>query len=189
MSVRESSRDELLYLLCAPHALQWQKISEAQQIDDEVSAALSSLPTLTELDTYRCRSVSFLSSLPRLRYLFLDMDSDVHVAADIVARLSRCSQLTHLYLNAADVTAQQLRQLLPHLPQLCAFGLMCCSALNSLSFLSECGHLSHSLQSLTLWGSYPPAALSTELEHVLTLTHLTHLTIIQFSVAPLERRW
>ena len=109
----------LIYLLRAPHALQWQQIHRLIiEIDDELAAALSNLPTLTKLEAYSCRSVAFLPALLHLRTLTLDMVSDVHLAADIVAGLSSCSQLTDLSVQAADVTSQHLSQALSHLPQL-----------------------------------------------------------------------
>ena len=178
-------RDSLLYLLRSPHSLRWQEIHAVRDIDDEVSAALSTLPTLTLLRTYwECRSVSFLPALKQLRSLQLTMGSAVRLAADLAAALSRCSQLTQLALCAQDVTSQHLSQALLHLPQLRELRLVECSALTSLSFLSQCIHLSHSLQLLLLSGSDAPAHPD-EIRHVLTLKSLTLLNIDQFFVEPL----
>ena len=180
------SRGSFLHVLRAPHSLQWQAIRPVNRIDDELAAALSTLPTLTELDAWDCGSVAFLPSFSRLRRLQLYMHPTVRLAADISAGLACCSQLTELSLLANDVTSQHLSQALPHLPELCSLEVMCCSSLVSLSFLSECGHLSHSLQSLCLCGSYPPVAHSTEFQHILTLKSLTHLICERFFVEALD---
>ena len=182
MSVRG---DDLEYLLRAPHSLQWQRIHRVRSLDDDTAAALSTLPTLTELATDRCRSVAFLPALTCLRSLQLGMDPDVDVAEGIALGLPYCTQLTDLSLRGAhDVTSRHLSQALSHLPALRVLSLMCCSALESLSFLSECSHLAHSLRSLKLYGS--KRVPSTELTHVLTLKSLTHLTICEFFVDPLD---
>ena len=111
------SRESLLFLLRAPHSLEWQEINRVDDIDSDVAAALSTLPTLTTLATLACCSVAFLPALTRLRSLVLDLDPDVLLAADIVAGLPCCSQLTDLALSAADVTSAHLSEALPHLPQ------------------------------------------------------------------------
>ena len=184
MSGRNLKGDSLLYLLRAPHSLQWQEIRAVDDLDDEVGTALSTFPTLTALHASSCRSVAFLPTLIRLRSLWLSMLSAVRLAAEVVAGLSCCSQLTALMLVAKDVTSQQMSQLLPCLPALRSLELWYCSSVASLSFFSECSHLSHSLQSLHLWGG--AAAHCSEITHVLTLKSLTHLVIRQFFVEPLD---
>ena len=134
-----------------------------------------------------CASVAFLPSLTRLRSLDLYMASEVHLAAEIAAGLPCCSQLTELrLLYAADVTAQHLSQALPHLPLLRSLELARCSALDSLSFLSQCSPLAQPLQSLRLCGPGRPAAHFTELKHVLSLKSLTHLDVERFFVESLD---
>ena len=108
----------------------------------------------------------------------------MQLAAEIAAGLSCCSQLTHLTLRADDVTSQHLSQALLHLSQLRELTLSECASLDSLSFLSECRHLSQSLQTLTLWG--PPLTHSEEIKHVLTLSNLTQLALYRFFVELLE---
>lgn len=182
-------RPSVLYFLRTPHSLQWQEIhEEITEIDGDLAAGLATLPTLTVLDTLKCRSVAFLPALTRLRTLNLWMDAAVRLAADIAVGLASCSQLTELTLEARDLTSQHLTQALRHLPLLHLLSLWRCSALVSLSFLSECGHHAQSLQSLELcmWKSDPPVAPSTELKHVLTLKGLTQLTIQNFFVDPLD---
>ena len=179
------SRDSLLYLLRTPHSLQWQQIQRVDDFDDELAAALSTLPALTRLNTNNCRSVAFLPSFSRLRGLELYMDPTVRIIAEIGAGLACCSQLTELSLMADGLTSQHLSYAMPHLPTLRSLEIMY-SAVNSLSFLSECSHLAHSLQSLQVRGSYPPVAPSTELKHILTLKNLTHLFLDGFFVEPLD---
>ena len=99
MSVVNVSNDALPYLLRAPHSLQWQEIHRVDAVEDDEAAALSNLPTLTKLNTSDCRSVAFLPMLTDLCTLLLDMDSDVALAAEIVAGLPLCSQLTDLSLT------------------------------------------------------------------------------------------
>lgn len=119
----------LIEWLRTPLALQWQGIRTVLGIDDDVAAALSSLPILTELSTANCRSVAFLPALTRLRTLSLYIDPAVRLAEGLVVELSRCSQLTDLTLYAADVTSQHLRQVLPHLPHLRELELVPCVVL------------------------------------------------------------
>ena len=181
-----SSAGAVIYMLRAPHALQWQEIHMVRDIDDDVAAALSTLPTLTELDTVSCRNVSFLPALTRLRVLDLHMNSAARLAADIAVALSRCSQLTKLSLTAKDVTSQHLSQVLLHLPALRELALKHCSALDSLSFLSECTGLSQTLLSLWLHACDSPNLHSTQLTHVLSLKCLTELGIDASFVEPLD---
>lgn len=49
MNVRRLAADSLVYLLRAPHFLQWQELHEVYDVGDEVVVALSTLPTLTSL--------------------------------------------------------------------------------------------------------------------------------------------
>ena len=180
------SRDDLSYLLRAPHSLQWQEIPEVRDVDDEVVTS-SAFPTLTKLVTSRCRTVAFLPMFTSLRSLSLWMNSPARLAAEIVTGLSYCSQLTELTLrNAHDVTAQHLSQALPHLPELRELSLMFCSSLASLSFLAECAGLSQSLQSLMLTACRSPALRATELKHVMTLKSLAKLGLHSSFVEPLD---
>ena len=138
MKVHNLCGEDLLYLLRAPHALQWQQIHLINEIDDDEATALSNLPTLTDLDTDVCRSVTFLPALICLRKLHLWIHSD-GLAAEIAAGLSCCSQLRELLLgNVDDLTSLHLSQVLPHLPLLRELRLWSCDALNSLSFFSKC---------------------------------------------------
>ena len=182
----ELSRDSILHLLRTPHALQWQQIQRVDGVDEEVASALSTLPSLTHLIAFNCRSVAFFSVLTRLRSLHLHVHPAARLAADIAAGLPRCSQLTELTLSTADVTSQHLSRLLPRLPLLRSLELMFCSALDSLSFLSECSHLAQSLHSLSLRGTVHPVVHSTEIKHVLTLKSLTQLGIYFVFVEPLD---
>ena len=177
----------LIHLLRTPHSLHWQQVHQLHHIDNDAASALSTLPTLTRLDTYECRSVTFLPALHRLRTLWLSMDFAVRLAADIVTGLFSCSQLTELrLLSAVDVTSQHLWQALSHLPALCSLELWHCSALTSLSFISECAGLSQSLHSFGLNHCGSPDLHSTELKHVLTLKALKDLKVRSSFVEPLD---
>src|SRR5690348_3035668 len=61
-----------------------------------------------------------------------------------------------------------------------------CSALESLSFLSEFPHLAQSMDSLRLDNCRNAALHSTELEHVMSLKSLSLLTISRTFVEPLD---
>lgn len=100
--------------------------------------------------------------------------------------LSDCTQLTDLSLKADDVTSKHMNQILSRLPWLCSLKLSFCSALDSLSFLSDCTHLAPSLQSLELIWCRNAALHSTDLKHILTLKSLTSLSIFRSFVEPLD---
>ena len=163
-------------LLHAPHSLRWQQIHRVTEIDDvSVAEALSTLTSLTTLDTLDCRSVAFLPALTRLRTLRWYVNCDVRLADDITAGLACCTQLTSLLLHAEELTSQHLSQALSHLHQLRSLTLHYCSVVESLVFLSDCGHLAQTLQSLELRGLW---GLHSTLEPILTLRSLTQLSII-----------
>ena len=159
------SSASLVDVLRAPHSLKWRQIHTVHGVDDHVSAALSTLPTLTNLHTWDCLSVAFLPALGRLLSLRVSMNPNARLAADITAGLSCCSHLTDLSLdNATDVTSQDMSQVL-HLLQLRKLVLGRCFALGSLSFLSDCRHLAQtrcifSRSTIFCMLSWPPLSSS-----------------------------
>lgn len=169
----------LIRLLRPSHSLQWRSIIGKLVVDDELSALLPSLPTLTRLNA--CLSdtcdLAFFTRLPMLTRLELDLSSlsPAHVDA-IAVSLQSCPLLTELRLSYIAVTSAQMSALLAGRGNMRKLEFVEAD-FDSLKFLSS-GSLPRTLTHLTLDGCGLDGQLSVEeLSHVHALQELTHLNI------------
>lgn len=195
LMVDNVSNPALKRLLRAPHQLQWQCIHELVELDSSCGAALTTLPTLTELQTEICRTVGFLPALVQLRVLklFFDRPWAAHaalrpwpVSADaVVSALSHCPLLQNLSL-CAPVTSKHMSTLLPQLAALEVLGLVSCEELLSLSFFADSSS-ALLLRQLDIADCHHPALHATEIQWLQSLTALQSLRIVNSFAEPLNR--
>jgi len=183
-------------LLRQPHQLQWQRMRLPYPLDDEVTALLPQLPSLTAISgTARCGDFGWLRCLPNLTDVDLAFSHREDVAdraAALVAGLQHCTNIEVLALSGSsvflqlsgctDLTAAHLADLLPRLPRLRGLSLDFLG-IDSLAFLAQPPMTSQlSILCLRSCSQLPP----TELRRIHSLRGLEYLNLSDSFSAPLD---
>jgi hypothetical protein len=181
----------LCRLLRAPHQLQLQSVKSTRcewQLDEAAAEALTTLPTLTQLNVkLRTSSLRFLAALPALHTLQLDAEGSDISPESMAEGLRACGpQLTHLVLLSPPFLSAHLCTLLPHLPRLARFELWKAPHLESLRCFADLAALASTLTDLTLDSC--PKCPTSELVHLYGLRSLQklRLTLPRYYKKPTE---
>jgi hypothetical protein len=164
--------------------LQWRNFSIAGLLfSDELTPLLLRLPSLERLDARLklCRSFEFLSALPRLTHLELQlswMPNDAWRNLVAVFTSDGLVRLRTLALHAAPCSNDDLVKLLSHAPSLTSLMLDQLSQVTSLSFFLQLPKLAESLTHLTVecWPRWRLTAA--DLPQLLVLQQLRELRLI-----------
>ncbi len=172
--------------------LRWTRLARGQAVNDFVAALLPTMPHLDQLDHWNLdihalSSLDFLSQLPALRSLHLDV-TDAEGEGDRVGELlpslsQPLTQLTELRLGGIPLNTAQLRALLTLTPRLDSLELYWMKQLDSLSFL---GPVKSTLRKLSLNYCRHDELTSTELFHLQQLTQLTEVKLLNSLCEPLD---
>jgi hypothetical protein len=184
--------DELLArLLAPPHSLRWQELWGFGDVMEEYVPLLLSLPLRKLRARLAMEHADFFTQLPHLTELRVDSAFTVPLdSARVLQAVGSCSRLWTLSLcggtKATDLrfSSADLRVCLSRLPHLSDLQLSSAAGLDLLSFLSEVAHFRATLTELCVSDVEPPLPVS-ELDHVLCLTKLRHLFLMDAFEAPL----
>ncbi len=201
--IRQLAVTELDLCPCYPQTLQsllqmdgpplrWTKLPIVLDfIDDQVAALLPTLHLLSQLSLSTfcgLSSFAFLSQLPALRSLTMDLSGGYVTAADryddrLVAMNQPLSHLTSLKLVDSRLNTAQLAALLSLMPRLQSLWLGSMPNVDALTFLLP---VKDTLRSLELAKCKHGDLVSAELLHLRQLQQLTELTLHRSLSEPLD---
>jgi hypothetical protein len=174
-------------------ALQWRDFFIAGfGHSDELSPLLLRLPSLERLEAHlmRCRRFAFLSALPRLTHLDLQLwwgmaeDHDAWTNFLSVFTSDGLARLHSLRLTNAPCISDELKQILLHTPALTNLTLDRLRGVNSLSFFRQLPTLATTLTHLTVECYHSWRLTAADLPPLIVLQKLRQLRLLQWSSEP-----
>jgi hypothetical protein len=168
--------------------LQWRDITfDGLEFDDEMASLLTRMPLLERMDgnLARCTRFEFLSTLPRLAQLQLNL-FDLSRAAwtNLVGVFTSdgLKGLHTLYLHAGPCTIDDLAQILSHTPSLTSLMLRRLSEVTSLFFFHQLPKLAETLTQLTVECESSRTWDAADLQSLHVLQQLRVLRLLQWPV-------
>jgi hypothetical protein len=169
-------------------ALQWRDFAfDGLEFIDEMASRLHRMPSLERLNgnLARCTRFDFLSALPRLAHLQLnlfDLSRTAWTNLVGVFTTDRLKGLHTLYLHGGPCTGDDLVQLLPHTPLLTDLELRQLSAVTSLAFFQQLPKLAETLTALTVECESSGMWATADLQSLRVLQQLRLLRLLQWPV-------
>ncbi len=187
LSLQPCSKAMLLSLLqMEGPPLRWTTLPVMRpMVNDAIAVLLPTLPRLTELesgsfDPAALSSLAFLSHLPALHTLRLDLSGRAFYNAHLDAMLKRLTQpllkLTTLLIRSSRLSTLHLHALLTLMPRLESLSLDCIGTFSTLTFLTPVATV---LRSLKLVDCHRADFTSDKLFFLQELSQLTELRLIR----------
>jgi hypothetical protein len=155
------------------------------RLTDEVTSLLCRLPLLERLEANlsRCTRFDFLSALPQLTHLELQLWGMQRAELLNLLRIFTSNGLTCLHtlvLRGGPCTSDDLSNLLPHTPSLRSLMLARLGRVSSLSFFRHLSLLPHTLTHLTVECRYTRDLIAADLRSLLVLQQLRELRLLNW---------